>query len=189
MRIISYVVTHDYGFAPNPYHDFLTLATCKPKIREYAKVGDLVIGTGSVAGIGLNKLIYAAIISEVVSTEEYSTNPRFEIKKPHDNLDVKMRRGDNIYYKDGNEWKQRPNNFHDKNEFDHDLSSQRILICEQFWYFGDKAPNIPEQFSDIIKEKQGHKYTSDESIINGFMVWLNGFEKGIQGSPSSLKHK
>ena len=29
MRIYAYVVTHDNGFAPNPFHGFCTLATCK----------------------------------------------------------------------------------------------------------------------------------------------------------------
>ncbi|SSY70238.1 hypothetical protein [Alysiella crassa] len=41
MKIISYVVKYDYGFAPNPYHGFLTLATCKPVIRSNAEIGDL----------------------------------------------------------------------------------------------------------------------------------------------------
>jgi Nucleotide modification associated domain 2 len=38
--VFSYVVTHDKGFAPNPYFGFLTLATCKPQIRKSARVGD-----------------------------------------------------------------------------------------------------------------------------------------------------
>ena len=36
MEIFSYVITHDSGFAPNPFGGFLTLATCKPKIRKSA---------------------------------------------------------------------------------------------------------------------------------------------------------
>jgi hypothetical protein len=34
----------DTGFAPNPFHDFLTLATCKPDIRKKAQIGDWVLG-------------------------------------------------------------------------------------------------------------------------------------------------
>ena len=45
MKIMSYIITHDYGFAPNPYGGFLTLATCKPKIRNSAKIGDILVGS------------------------------------------------------------------------------------------------------------------------------------------------
>jgi hypothetical protein len=38
--IFVYVVKHDGGFAPNPFHGFCTLACCKPKIRKGAKEGD-----------------------------------------------------------------------------------------------------------------------------------------------------
>ena len=47
MRLHSYVVARDYGFAPNPFFGVCTLATCKPKIRSAAKLGDWVMGTGS----------------------------------------------------------------------------------------------------------------------------------------------
>ena len=30
----SYIITRDYGFAPNPFGGVCTLATCKPKIRK-----------------------------------------------------------------------------------------------------------------------------------------------------------
>lgn len=47
MRLYVYVVTHDTGFAPNPFHGYCTLATCKPHIRGRAEAGDWVIGLGS----------------------------------------------------------------------------------------------------------------------------------------------
>ena len=37
--LYSYVITRDYGFAPNPFGGICTLATCKPGIRNHAKVG------------------------------------------------------------------------------------------------------------------------------------------------------
>jgi hypothetical protein len=40
-------VARDYGFAPNPFFGVCTLATCKPKIRKAAAIGDWVVGTGS----------------------------------------------------------------------------------------------------------------------------------------------
>ncbi len=54
----SYVITHDFGFAPNPYGNILTLATSKPIITRTPKINDWLIGTGSVQKIGADKLIY-----------------------------------------------------------------------------------------------------------------------------------
>ena len=45
-RAYIYVVARDFGFAPNPFHGFLTLATCKPHIRKDAQVDDWVVGMG-----------------------------------------------------------------------------------------------------------------------------------------------
>lgn len=41
MRVYSYVMIADNGFAPNPYYGICTLACCKPRIRK--GVGDYVI--------------------------------------------------------------------------------------------------------------------------------------------------
>lgn len=37
-------VARDYGFAPNPFFGVCTLATCKPRIRSVAQIGDWVVG-------------------------------------------------------------------------------------------------------------------------------------------------
>ena len=34
MKLYSYIVARDFGFAPNPFYGFCTLATCKPKIAK-----------------------------------------------------------------------------------------------------------------------------------------------------------
>ena len=45
--MFSYVVRYDTGFAPNPFHGLLTLACCKPRIRQSAAVNDILIGLSS----------------------------------------------------------------------------------------------------------------------------------------------
>lgn len=74
----SYVVARDYGFAPNPFWGVLTLATCKPKIRKSANVGDYVIGH-SAASDG-NKLIFIMKVGRVITFDEYWNSDEFEIK-------------------------------------------------------------------------------------------------------------
>jgi hypothetical protein len=43
----SYVITSDTGFAPNVTGGYCTLATCKPRIRRNADVGEWILGTPS----------------------------------------------------------------------------------------------------------------------------------------------
>lgn len=43
-NVFIYVVDRDFGFAPNPFHGYCTLATCKPGIRKSAAMGDWVVG-------------------------------------------------------------------------------------------------------------------------------------------------
>ena len=79
--LYCYKMTHDTGFAPNPYHGFLTLATCKPTIRRCAKKDYWISGWTAVSVEGKNgkrmvfrdkqKLIYLAKVSEVLLIEDY----------------------------------------------------------------------------------------------------------------------
>ena len=38
MKYFTYKLISDTGFAPNPFFNYLSLATCKAKIREYAEI-------------------------------------------------------------------------------------------------------------------------------------------------------
>ncbi|HBR1668224.1 TPA: hypothetical protein L9M06_003178 [Klebsiella quasipneumoniae subsp. quasipneumoniae] len=70
-RMFSYKIVRDFGFAPNPFHDYCTLATCKPKIRNAAQPGDLIFGCGS-SHLNLeDKLIYVMLVEEKMLFQEY----------------------------------------------------------------------------------------------------------------------
>ncbi|MDY0123136.1 hypothetical protein [Sulfurimonas sp.] len=187
MKLFSYVITHDYGFAPNPFGGVLTLATCKPDIRKSASVGDWIIGTGSLVGVGNNRLIYAGLISEVTTIESYGSDYRYEIKIPNSETS-NGRKGDNIYFitEEGG-WEQRRNPFHGEDEIDRDLKGKNVLVCESFWYFGDNAPLIPDEFSILVKKGPKHKINEDSEIVSKFIEWVFQFRMGIQGQPSSRK--
>ncbi|MEW6499812.1 MAG: hypothetical protein AB1589_46215, partial [Cyanobacteriota bacterium] len=73
-RIYIYAIVRDFGFAPNPFHGYCTLATCKPKIRNPAKVGDWVIGMGGSKRLkATGRCIYAMCITEKITFNEYWT--------------------------------------------------------------------------------------------------------------------
>lgn len=82
MTVWSYKVARDYGFAPNPFHGVCTLACCKPLIRGHADIGDWVIGAGSKANGLWGKIVYAMIVDETLTFDQYWNDHRFQVKKP-----------------------------------------------------------------------------------------------------------
>lgn len=91
----SYKMIVDSGFAPNYDFGVLTLATCKPYIREVAKVGEWLAGFSSKtldgSEIGKEKLIYLAKITKKLTFAQYWES--YPQKRP----DATNTQGDNIY--------------------------------------------------------------------------------------------
>ncbi len=175
------MVKHDYGFAPNPFGGFLTLATCKPLIRRNARLGDFLAGTGSAASVGNSKLVYAGEISAVVPLEEYGRTQKYKIKRPVSKPSFR-RKGDNIYFMREGEWQQRENEYHGFDDFDAGIRGKNVLVCDRIWYFSDNAIELPTEFQSMIKKQQGHKMISDQSFLARFVRWLNKFPSGNHGS-------
>src|SRR3981081_4702898 len=71
LRLHSYVVARDYGFAPNPFYGICTLATCKPVIRRTAAIDDCVIGTGSKSRGREGRLVYVMRMDEILTYDTY----------------------------------------------------------------------------------------------------------------------
>ncbi|WP_139348066.1 hypothetical protein [Pseudomonas sp. C9] len=179
-RIYGYVITHDTGFAPNPFGEFLTLATCMPVIRRNAKAGSWLVGTGSAVHGLRGKLIYAAKIDEVVSLEDYGRDSRFLPKQPSRNGDDANRQGDNIYFKDEEgDWFQRESDNHDCSHMDHDLSGKNVLVAKKFWYFGSQACDLPEDLQQIVQKGRGYRCTDSPEVIDRLEKWLSTYRPGI----------
>lgn len=199
MRLFSYVVARDYGFAPNPFFGFCTLATCKPVIRRTASVGDWVIGTGSRAYGISGRLVFAMLVENVVSYDEYWGDPRFSVKRPSLRGSLKRAFGDNIYHHDpaSGAWIQEDSHHsnHDgtaniKN-IRHDTNAPRVLIATDFTYWGGAGPEIPAGFrkpTDICSHR-GHQCRFPEALVTGFIEWVRGLdERGYRASPVEFPH-
>lgn len=197
MKLYSYIVARDFGFAPNPFFGFCTLATCKPKIRAGASVGDWIIGTGAKSRYHIaGRLIYAMQVSEVLDFDSYWTDPRFIRKRPNLNGSLKVIYGDNIYHRVGKRWVQadshhslengRPN----KANIAWDTGVNRVLIAMKYIYWGKAAPTIPKRFrsfrktgEDICCKARGHRVFGEE-LATEFEKWLDQRGKwGFQGDP------
>jgi hypothetical protein len=198
MKLYSYVITRDYGFAPNPYHGFCTLATCKPRIRRVAKVGDWVAGFGGSGTSVPKKLVYIMQVSEKITFEDYWNDERFFDKRPFFMGSRKMSYGDNIYDHDieTDSWIQHNSHhslvdgFTNYENLNRDTSANAVLISNTFWYFGRNACNIPSEYQSFVARARNHNTFKVEEDIVAFITWLNSICcKGIYGIPFSLTNK
>jgi len=196
--IHSYIVAYDSGFAPNPFNGFCTLATCKPDIRKRASLGDWIVGTGSNRQ-GVRRggfLVHAMRVREALTFVEYWNDPRFEKKKPNLHGSYRMACGDNIYCPlEGGGWRQL-NSYHSgedgtavQKHISRDTSVDRVLISDDFVYFGAEGPKIPDVLRDagLVLSGRGRKKVEEPASIANFETWLEGLGvKGYQGRPFDM---
>src|SRR5688572_18085094 len=97
-RVYMYVVDRDFGFAPNPFHGYCSLATCKPGIRARAQINDWVIGMGGARLGATGRCVFAMRVTETLSFNEYWFGSQYRDKRPVRNGSRRMLVGDNIYH-------------------------------------------------------------------------------------------
>ncbi len=197
IRLFSYKMTHDTGFAPNPFGGFMTLATCKPRIREYKKIGDWIAGFTSKKlngdSVGKERLVYLMQITNKISFAEYWENPEYEHKKSQSDSDViLMKRGDNIYAPIvdkpmiASHFKLMSILNHKEINQTKDLSGKYVLISEKFYYFGSEPINIPEnKRPKVPKGQSSHGVkTHDVDIAKKFISFIaSKYEPGLYNHP------
>ncbi len=196
-RLYTYIVRYDIGFAPNPYYGVCTLATCKPRIRGKARIGDWVAGVGSKQKGQQGQLVFALRVEEALSYDEYWGDPRFQQKKPNRAGSLKQRYGDNIYHRssNGTSWIQEdgrhsledgsPNMRH----VERDTSAPRVLLSETFVYYGNHAVEIPDklrnwQGQDMGLPGRSYRCNYPDELRDAFTTWLESqVHLGIAGEP------
>ena len=201
MTIFTYRLKHDTGFAPNPFHNTLTLATCKPGIRSTKKIGHWIAGFSSLelannaaqqgVPIGRNALIYLAQISDVMSLDDYYNDKRYGKKIPpqHYNGDAISCAGDNIYCPDPTEpdgYRQISQIHHDSDSKMTDISGVNALICEEFYYLGREGREIPENISVRVPPgPANYGWKTDNPIAEqSLLQWVReNFGRGQLGFP------
>ena len=196
LRLYSYVVRYDVGFAPNPFHGWCTLATCMLRIRAKANVGDWIIGTGSAEHHRAGYLVYAMRVDEVLSFDEYWADQRFVRKRPSLRSSIKMAYGDNIYHRDvEGKWLQE-NSRHSTHDGtpnpDHiarDTKVDRVLISQQFVYYGGRGPAIPKHLRsdyqiDLVPRGRSYRVNYPPELRAAALRWITSeLGEGYQGDP------
>ena len=198
MNLFVYVVRYDSGFAPNPFFGYCTLATCKPNIRKSASKGDWIAGVGSKQKRQAGKLVYAMKVEETMSFDTYWADSRFLVKRPHLPGSLKLRNGDNIYHRPSacDSWIQEdgchsnddgsPNCDHIKR----DTHISRVLISQEFVYYGKSAVDIPVRFrnwvdKDMFVGVRGYRRYFPRELQDQFIEWIQDLLSGdrLVGDP------
>ena len=200
MRLYSYVVRWDYGFAPNPFFGTCTLATCKPKIRRTATVGDWIVGVGSKTRNRRGYLVYVMKVSDEMTFNQYWTDDRFARKKPNMAGSKKQAFGDNIYFRDRKcRWQQSssrhslPDGSPHPDHIRVDTDTDKVLIGRTFAYWGGYGPQLPTIFGDWNGHDMGnpgryHKCRFPPEMVDAFVAWFMGIdEHGYLGDPLDWK--
>ena len=140
--------------------------------------------------------MYAMRVTETLTTSEYWEDPRFECKRPNLHHNWVSASGDNIYeLQAGSKWRQldsyhsrsdgRPNEDHLRR----DTSVERILISDDFVYYGGGGPELPVAFQkggnmDITRGIRNYQRVYDPEIVSTFLAWLRSdCDWGYQGRP------
>ena len=179
-HIFRYVLMHDSGMAPNPRGGLISLATCKPRIRESARVGDWVIGNYPAPH---NQLVaWAGKINAILDVGDYP------VDYPE--------RDDALYLPDamGELRRIRDNEGNIKHEWYHpgeheqrkDKRGMVLLFDRQSsWYFGDDGRPMPVELEHLIKRGIGESYTHRKpGDLERLIEWLHEQgPPGIHGEP------
>lgn len=185
-KLYCYKMKSDRRFAPNPFFDTLTLATCKPKIRRSSNVdeGTWIAGWTSKAlkycstEVGDERLVYLARVKKKLTFAQYweeyrDKRPILSMGKHDDHY-----WGDNIYKpiydpisNEIVDYEQIPNCDHTSEQKDGDLSGEKVIIFGEFYYFSSKE-NKPLFIDSKIKPdiiNKGCKITRDIAKADAFI--------------------
>jgi hypothetical protein len=181
------------GFAPNPFHGVCTLACCKPQIRKMAEEGDYVLGTGAVKPNLGGHLTFWMQVNEIITFNDYWTDPRFRRKKPVMFGTTHLRYGDNIYHRNGKNFCQEYS-FHSREDGSISLgdlkrdtgATEKVLIGRNFAFWGRSGIKVPDHLACCLKiGRPGHRRKLTDEQKDSLLQWLNALpERGYIDEPA-----
>ena len=184
--VYIYVVRYDFGFAPNPFDGVCTLACCMPVIRRKAKIGDWIIGMGGSELKATGRCIYGMKVTRDLDFDQYWNAAEFFGKRPVRHGTRRTMVGDNVYRRDPQtkKWLQencvhsQPSGEQDMSNTNHDTQTDRVLISDEFYYFGSNASLVPSKLLRKIgyKNGRGHRVFS-QGDCEALLTWIKAEAK------------
>lgn len=180
--VYLYAISHDIGFAPNPFGGLCTLACCKPNIRQRAAHGDWIVGLTGTKLPPAMRCVFSMVVTGDMTFDDYWTNPDFGTRRPKRNGTAKKLVGDNIYHREDENtpWEQE-DSVHSLEDgarcplhTAHDTRVNRILLSNRFIYFGSAAPLLPQNVRNALGyQKNARDYRRFEiKEATALMAWL-----------------
>ena len=211
MRLFSYKMTVDAGFAPNPWWGILTLATCKPQIRRTKRPSDWIAGFTSLRlcgdPVGEERLVFLMQVAEKLPVADYFRDSRFRSKIPRRRpvgdpslaRDRRVLLGDNLYEpltkvpKSYADYRQVRNPSHGPQDVERDLSGQYVLIATRFVYFGSEAIRLPKRVRpDLpVGQTSAGRQTADPRRVDRFIRYVEskaGLERVVVAMPHASRN-
>ncbi len=172
-RILRYILQHDSGMAPCIDAGLVSLATCKPKIRSSAKLGEWVMGfypRPHPRGL----VTWAGRVDHKVDVGDYERQYRG--------------RSDAVYRakRDGGYKRLRTDYHFQPDEFRKDTSAPVLIFdAKATWYFGRNPQMLPDHLLHLAAGGRGHRVrdVKEEDAI-ALEEWLESIaQPGIHGRP------
>lgn len=180
--VYLYAISHDLGFAPNPFGGVCTLACCKPNIRQRAKHGDWIVGLTGTKLAPAMRCVFAMVVTGDMTFDAYWDHPEFGSRRPKRNGTDKKLVGDNIYHRKTTDepWVQE-NSVHSLADGSqcplntaHDTRVNRVLLSTRFIYFGLVAPSLPGEVREALNYKKNardyRRFDADKAAP--ILAWL-----------------
>jgi hypothetical protein len=130
----------------------------------------------------MNKnFVFVMRIAEMLTFDQYWKDPRFEEKKPSLFGSKKRAFGDNIYHHSSGSWVQEKSHHSHADGSENvanirnDTQANRVLIGNEFIYWGGSGPLIPSAFrqpGSDIRAVRGHKNNFDAFFVDKFVDWV-----------------
>lgn len=150
--------------------------------------GDLVLGTAPSPHQG--SVVFCMEVAETLTFDEYWADPRFQLKKPNLYASTKAAFGDNIYRSHAGGWLQADSHHThvdgspSVDNIETDTSTNRVLVGQNFAYWGRDRIELPAHLRSVVKTGPGHKSGSISLTVRRQLKdWFDGGEKGLIGLP------
>jgi hypothetical protein len=127
------------------------------------------------------RCIFAMRVTDHLRFDEYWNSDRFISKRAVRHGSRRTMMGDNIYHTDPKtgKWLQedsvhsQPDGKQDPDNTNHDTQTDRILLSEEFYYFGENAPLVPTKLLQKTgyKNGRGHR-VFDEEDCQSLLSWV-----------------
>lgn len=177
-KLISYVLDHDTGFAPNPFFGKCILSHCKYSVEgkrenviELAEKGTWIVGTGGSRLKKRGKLIYAMRVAAKVPIRDLFRRREFAIRRQAFGYKI----GCGEHRTTHGDW---------------------MLISNEFYYYGENAIRIPKSLKEFQNRKSeleslekcgpSHKSRFSDEFLKEFEQWIRKKKPGRNGLPHNL---